>query len=335
MKAITQKEIAKKANVSVMTVSRVINNERYVDEEVRKRIWQIVKKNNYSMNVMARGLRTNKVNALGIIMRPGTNAFAVPYFSELLRGVEQVCIEKRYDILLGTSEYRNFEYQKLISQKKAAGYIIVAPSVSDLEDFAKIDATHCPFIIVNSRGDFNYIDADNSESTYSLVRSMIAEGRKRLSIVLGPLSAHNAAERFEAFRKAVKDAGLQLHEEYVFEGRFDRISGEEAGARIASMKNRPDAVFASNDLMAIGLISELTKRGIRVPEEIAVAGYDNIGSGEHLSPALTTINPHAFKLGEQAAEALFELIVDNAKEIRKIIPAEVVMRESFKLKNNM
>ncbi len=331
MKTVTQKVIAKKANVSVMTVSRVINNEKYVDENVRKKIWSIIKKYNYSMNVMARGLRTNKVNALGIIFRSGINVFAIPYFSNLLQGFEQVCIENSYDILLGTSEYRDFQYQRLATQRKAAAYMIVAPSVEEIPGFEKVDSSNCPFLIVNSRGKFNYIDADNSQCIKDVVKILARQGRKKIGFIKGPYSSSNAQERYNSYVSALEIAGLPLNKAFVWNGEFDTLSGERAGVEIVKMEDRPDAVIAANDLTAIGLIKILNRYVIKVPDEIAVVGYDNIGNGEHLQPRLSSIDPHSMRLGAMAAKTLLQLIKDPKLKVRETIGSEIIFRDSFKV----
>lgn len=329
MKTVTQKEIARKAKVSVMTVSRVINNEKYVDDKVRKRIWSIIKSSNYSMNVMARGLRTNKVNALGIILRSGINVFAVPYFSDLLRGFEQVCIENGYDILLGTSEYRDFQFQRLAAQRKAAAYMIIAPSTEEIRGFEQMGKPTCPYLMVNSRGKFNYLDTDNSSDVKKILLAMIKKGYKKIGFIKGPELNSNAEERFQAFSQALEEAGMTLRKEFVWEGLFDRESGEKAALSVVAMEEKPDAVFAANDLMAIGFIQTLRKCGVRIPQDIAVAGYDNIQDSLHLQPPLTTIDPQTYLLGEKAAKYLLEMVKNPETVVREVIPSQIISRESF------
>lgn len=329
MEQITQKFIAEKLGISVMTVSRVINNKEYVDENTRKKVLKLIDKENYFPNQIAKALRTNKISSIGIVMRSGGNVFAVPFFVDILKGIEEVCIGSDYDIVLSPSGQVEFQYQKIIRERKADGFIIVAPEINDPQ-INFLLKSKIPFVVISNYGTFNYVDSDNFQGAYDITKYLIELGHKKIAFIKGFPNVRNPVNRLIGFEKAMNDFNRKIYPEFIFDGRYDIESGIDIAEKIIKMKNKPDAVFSSNDLMAVGLIKKLQEYKISIPGDISVAGFDNIQLSNYITPSLTTVDQQTYLLGKKATSFLLELIDKPGKKYQEKISTKLIIRQSCK-----
>ena len=336
MRRITQKDIARKLGISVMTVSRVVNNSKYVSEKTREKVLKLIEKENYFPNSIAKALRTNKIFSIGVIIRYTGNIFSIPYFIQLLEGIEETCIEKNYDIVISPWGETKFEYQRIFSSRKADGFVILAPGIHDEEIKNLKKNSYIPYVIINNIGDFHYVTTDNFRGAYEMTKYLIECGYKNIAFVKGLPFVRDSIERYDGYKKAFEDFNKKLDENLIFNSGYAFEDGLKLADEIIKLKKKPDAIFACNDMMALGLIKKLKEYGIKIPDDIGIAGFDNILQAEYAS--LTTVDQQISLIGKKAAEILINLIENNKKNIKNYfqvkIPTKLIIRQTTKKLNN-
>lgn len=319
-KNITIKEIASQANVSKATVSRVLNNNPYVSEKVRKKVFRVIKKLNYQPNAFARGLSKGGISTIGIIFPEIDSGF----FSELLKNIEDKATEE--GIFLITSFAKNGSMSGVIEQfagsKICKDVILLAPELKEKEA-KKLSAFFRRVVLIG--GNFTFagiynIKFENYKRSYEITKHLISHGYRKIGIIRGPSRNMDAEERFEGFKDAILNDGLKIKKGYIIKGDFTEESGYYAGKKFYK-KPLPEAVFCSNDAMAIGLLKFLNEKGIKVPEEIAIVGFDGIKAGEYFS--LTTVRIPFVELSKTAF-----LLATGKEEGIKTIKCELLIRNS-------
>lgn len=329
-------EIAKLAGTSVSTVSRVINRSAKVSPEVEKRVLDVMEQNNYTPNELARGLSLNKTNLIGVII-PGINSF----FTKFLNGINEKCKAKGYNIIIATpsdykkayiSERRSFD---LLYSKRVDG-ILYFPTGITADYFKILEELAEKLPIVSVEREIEGVQTipaviqDNYEGSSKAVKYLISKGHKKIGFLKGPECFKTVSERYKAYIDTMKENGLIIEEEWIISGILSINSGYRSVKEIInSCRNLPTALLAANDNMAIGAMRALLEAGIKIPEEVAVMGFDNIEMGEYFYPSLTTVNQEHYAMGESAAELLIEYIENKKVSKRKIVMfQEIVERES-------
>lgn len=323
--------IAKRARVSLGTVSHVINGSAGVREPLRQRVLEAIKDLGYQPSQLARGLRRDYTNIIGMIIPDITN----PFFPALVRAAEDVAYSHLYRLVLCNSDndaHKEGFYLTELQSYLPAGLLVIPAVGSELREQPLRNGRPTPTVCIDRKpegwkGDI--VRAGNEEGAYSAARHLIDYGHRRIATIAGPAYLTNAQERLKGFRRALKEAGLALPAEYVVHGQFDRNSGLDAALRLLRPVSRPTAIFAGNDLMAMGALLAVRELGLRCPEDVSIVGFDNLDTAELLEPSLTTVQEPVYRLGSTATELLIQRITgleDAAKEI--MLETELIRRNS-------
>lgn len=326
----TQKEVAKLADVSFITVSRVINNMGNVKEETREKVLAAIKELNYYPNSIAQGLNRNKVNTLAIQAPVPTDVSIeeTSYYRRILIGIEKYCIDRNYDILLSTQRggREDFDYLKPYYERKADGIALLGAKPNE-QQLKKIKSDQIPCVVVGDRSEEDYlyyIDTNNFSGLKMAVEYLLERNHRKIAYIKGNVLNQNAIDRFEGYKQTLEKADIPLCDDYVFDGEFSKLSGGEAFRYLMSLKDKPTAIIASTDLMAIGVYEEARKTGYKIPEEISILGFDGHEICNYTSPPLATIYQPLEKMGEEAARLLIDKIENIDSEPRnRIFPVEL------------
>ncbi len=329
---VTQNDVAKKAGVSFITVSRVINNSSNVKKETREKVLKVIKELNYYPNNMARGLNKNKISVVGIIVPYSTHIFGTPYYVDLLSGIEQCLAEKNYELLFypKQQEDKYIDYAKLFYERKVDGILIIAPKIND-KQLLDIDKKGIPAVVINGRIDaenISWVDSNNEQGGYVGTEYLIGNRHSVIGFISGLEFMKNGLDRMQGYKTALKHYNIK-QQNLIVSGNFTEYSGYIGAKELLKRNKKITAIFAANDLMAIGAMRYLSEQKINIPEEISIIGFDDIQIGAYMQPALTTIKQSAYEMGYFAAGELIKKIHDNTyKGKNKIFNVKLVIRES-------
>jgi LacI family transcriptional regulator len=330
---LTLVDIAKQTGVSRSTVSRVVNDDPNVNENVRKRIQEVIISTGYQPHPAARSLASQRSWMIGLVLpRSVSNFFIDPYFPRLTQGVAQACNQHNYTLglfLMETNEDERRIFPRISHRGLLDGIILQTAQMEDKltnrllkSDFPVVVAGR-PF---KTKG-FSYIDVDNVEATQGAVRHLIQLGYQRIGTITGRMNSTAGIDRLEGYRKAIMEQGWEVDEGLIVEGDFSEKSGYTAMQQLLSAK--PDAVFAASDTMAIGAIRAVQESGLQVPEDIAFVGFDDLPVASQSDIKLTTVRQPIVQFGARAVETLIDLIENGIKPSRRIImDTELVIRDS-------
>lgn len=327
---VTIKDIAREADVSVTTVSRVINNKPDVGDDTRAKILKIIDEMNYNPNSVARGLVMQKTNTLGLIIPDISN----PFFPEIARAVEDKAQKLGYSVIFFNTD-NHLEREKkaveLFKSKQVDG-LIVSLSVGNEEILKNLKKANYPVVQID-RSVLNHsyplVSIDNQHSAYQMVEFMLKKGHRRIAHISGDLNTTTARDRMAGYKKALKDYEIEIEKDLIIEGDYTQHSGFEAMQKLLKLKKRPTAVFAANDLSAAGVYKALFAANLSIPEDMAVAGHDDIDIASLLRPELTTMRQPKYSLGEKAVTVLLKMINKKELEIEdQILKPNLIIRES-------
>ena len=325
----TIKDVAREAAVSVATVSRVFNESGLVSEETRRHVRAVAERLRYWPNGVARSLITSRTHALGVLLPDLYGEF----FSEVIRGLDLTARERGLHLLLSSS---HSDPEGLVAALRSMrgrvdGMILMAPEI-DAVSCLEQSASSMPIVLLDPgirTENFDTISIGNAEGACAVVRHLIGLGHRRIATVTGPQKNIDARQRLEGYRAALAEAGIAPDPALEIPGDFTEPSGYDAVARLLRLDARPTAVFAANDYMAVGVIGALSDAGMRVPEDVAVAGFDDIALARYLNPALTTVHVAAFRLGERAVQILVGRDERSvAAPARETLEATLIVRAS-------
>ena len=322
----TIRDVARAAGVSVATVSRALNGAQNVLPGTRARILEAAAELRFAPSGAARSLITRRTDTIGALL-PDLHG---EYFSELIRGMDQAAQAHGLHLLVSSSHGDAEAAAAAVRAMngRVDGLIVMSPH-ADAELLQRNLPSSLPAVLLNSGlelPDLPNFDVDNFGGALSMTRHLVQRGARRIAFISGPSGNHEALERLRGYQ-----AGLPAGGEYlVFEGDFGEESGWAAGSRIARSQVRPDAVFAANDMMAIGCLGALLEAGMRVPEDLLLAGFDDIPTARYVTPSLTTVRVGIAELGRRAMEGLIGAIeADAAGAVRhETVPTELVIRKS-------
>lgn len=318
------------ANVSVASVSRALNGHGGVTAETQKRIREVAARLRYVPHSAARSLITRRTQTIGALLPDLHGAF----FSELIRGIDLAARARGLYLLVSSSHGDATEAAIALRamQGRVDGLLVMSPHA----DAAFLDENLpiiLPTVLINShvRSERHAaLDVDDFGGAKAMVDHLVGSGRKRIVFIAGPEVNHDVQERARGYREGLDAAGLG-DTAVVLQGDFTEESGYRMAQQALAMSPRPDAIFAANDMMAIGALSALAEAGVRTPDEIAVTGFDDIPMARYVSPPLTTVRVRIAELGEAALERLAQMIEapeDAAPEPRAVIGTELVVRAS-------
>ena len=326
-KKVNIQDIAQEANVSISTVSRVLNNGTSVTEAKRKAVLQAVADLDYQPNVAAQALAGGQTKTVGVI----TQDISSPFYDAILRGVRHGFEGSGYFPIFTDGRWQVAKEQKAIQTllaRRVDGLIILGGCSP--EDALQKLAGQVPLIIIGRSLPSltnQCLALDNFAGSYKATQHLIELGHQRIAHIAGILSHQDAVERRAGYKQALADAGLESDPELIIEGDFQEQSGVLAVEMLLTRTRPFSAIFASNDQMACGVLLGLYRRGIRVPDDVSVIGFDDQRMSAYTTPPLTTVRQPAIEIGETAAQILLHLLNDKLFEIPQFT-AELVVRES-------
>ena len=331
----TIKDVAKMAGVSTTTVSHVINKTRFVAKETEEAVMQAIKSLKYSPSAVARSLKVNTTKSIGMIVTTSES----PYFAEIIHAVEDHCYRQGYSLFLCNTQNdpeKIKNHVEMLTKKRVDGLLVMCSEYTQHSLDALSGFSSVPMVVMDwgPNADTDIIEDNSFNGGYIATKHLIDCGHKAIGLIAGELDKTTARTRYEGFVKAMNEANLPIHENWIMEGFFEPEDGYECMNKILVQDNLPTAVFCCNDVMALGAISAITEKGLRVPDDISIIGYDNIHSSRFYAPPLTTIHQSKSRLGAQAVNLLFERIAnkdnDSHEKHRIAIHPELVLRKSVR-----
>lgn len=326
----TLADIARRANVSVATVSRALNGSGYVRPELRERILAIARELNYVPNRMALGLLTKRSQLALLLVPDVTN----PFFAAVVRGVEDALAAQGFQLVVGNTDdnpYKERNYLRRALGHAVDGVIAIVAS-SAASDSAHWRQLGVPLVLVDRACEgveADVVSSNNESGAYQATRHLLALGHQRVASITGPLRLQTARDRLAGFQRAVREYRVPADQVAVVEGDFREEGGYRAMRELLRRQPPPTAVFAANDVMALGALAALEEAGLRVPEDVAVAGYDDIPYALRVRPKLTTVAQPKYEMGAAAAELLLQRLTDPERPVQRVLlEPRLVVRES-------
>ncbi|NSW91095.1 MAG: LacI family DNA-binding transcriptional regulator [Firmicutes bacterium] len=320
-------DIAKHLNISVSTVSRVLNGKDRVSDETRKKVLNAIKEFNYQPNEIARSLRNRSSMTIGVIVPDISNEF----FALLIKGAEAVAKNNGYLVILCNSDYEEEmekEYLNILAQKQVDG-IIVATVCNDDKYFEKILDSGIPTVFVDNlpqvKRNYNFVTIDNEKASYDLTKYLIGLGYKDIAIITGKLQETSAIERLNGWKKAMNDSGLKVNNDFIGIGNFKIESGYKIMKKMLELSKMPQALLAANNNIAYGAIRAIREKGLRVHEDLYVVCFDATDNTGLMNIKIPSMIQPAEKIGEIALEIIMKRI-DN-KEL--VIYDHVILEPQF------
>jgi LacI family transcriptional regulator len=328
----TIRDVAEKAGVSVATVSHVINGTRKVAPETEARVRRAMEELGYQPNAIAQSLRKRTTYAIGILVSDITN----PFFATIVRGAEDAALEAGYSVIVCNSDedpQKEDMYIRALWRRRIDGMLIAPTRDGTSPAIQELVQRKLPFVFVDRKAKGIEADAvlsDNIGGAYLATKHLIERGHKRIGIVLGIPGATTTEERLLGYRQALEEAGIPFSEDLVVWGGYRMEGGRKACAKLLSLSDPPTAIFSTNNLMTVGVLQELSHRGIKIPEEVAVVGFDDLEWAEIVYPPLTTVAQRPYEIGRTAFNLLLERLQSKEKhgykEVR--IAVELKVREA-------
>jgi LacI family transcriptional regulator len=326
----TMKQVAQRAGVSISTVSHVINNTRIVSSDVRQRVQGVIDELRYIPSAVARSLKNDKTNTIGVLVPNSSN----PYFAELIRWIEDAAFQLGYNMILCNAHGgadKQAAYLRLLMEKRIDGLLLVASGADD-EQALMLRQEAVPIVqleraLPGLEADVVY--AGQEEGAWQATRHLIGLGHRAIACVSGPPDLPRARERVAGYLRAMAEAGLEVPAGRVVHDAFTSAGGHAAFSRLLDQPHPPSAVFVTSDLMALGGLCAAGRRGLRIPAELSVIGYDDIEGAGYASPPLTTVAPPKRDMARLAIELLIERIRGSATPLRRdALGSTLVVRAS-------
>ncbi|TKC87252.1 LacI family DNA-binding transcriptional regulator [Trinickia terrae] len=327
----TIKDVAAAAGVSFTTVSHVVNNSRPVSADVRAKVERAISQLNYVPSAVARSLKARATATIGLVVPNSTN----PYFAELARGIEDGCARKGYCVFFCNSDddpAKQRNYLRVLQEKRIDG-LIIASAGDDAVLADSLADSREPLVILDRNIEglaADLVQIDHEKGAYLATRHLLELGHARIGCITGPVSTAVSAMRVHGFIRAMAERGIDIVPSAIVESDFSGAGGHLAAGQLFDTV-RPSAIFACNDMMGIGALRAAAERGIRVPQDCSVIGFDDIEFSAYTYPSLSTVGQSVRALGETAALTLIERITGaagNGPTRRRVVSPRLVLRES-------
>jgi LacI family transcriptional regulator len=311
------KEIGKRANVSIATVSRALNDYPNVKPETKELILEIAKELNYEPSGLVKSLVRSNKNVIGFVVPEIWGEF----YTDIINGIEDVASQEGFHLIVASSHSNrnivesvlNFMQESLVN-----GVVLMIPSMNE-QVKEIITKSKTPIVLItgkNEWGNINIVGIDNFQGTYSMTKYLVEQlGYEKIAIIRGPNENYDSSERLEGFLSAMLELGLSIKDEWIVPGNFDVRSGELACSRLLAMLDRPELIFCFNDMMALGCYRYINKVGLKIPNDVSLVGFDHILLSEVIDPLLTTVHVPKRELGSEAMHILLRLIRNKNKNI--------------------
>ncbi len=305
--AVTIRDVARAARVSVATVSRVLNGKDSVTEATRDRVVEAIQRLRYVPHGGARSLTTRRTHVVGVVLPEMVGAF----FSEIIRGIDRIARPEGYHVLVSGSHSEAAETQAVLRalHGRVDGLILMIPGPG-IESLGRNLPPQTPVLLLHGAGESGYptLRVDNRRGARMAVEHLLDQGHRRIALVGGPQGNADAEERRAGYREALASCDLTPDSRLEVPGDFREESGFAAAARIARLRPRPSAVFAANDAMAIGCLAGLRAAGVEVPADLSLVGFDDVPNARYLTPALTTVRVPIAEIGSRATERMLAMV---------------------------
>ena len=327
---ITIVDVAAKAGVSFGTVSRVINNDVHVKEETRERVLQAMRQLNFVANRQARSLAGGRSNSIGVLVPDlGTG-----YIGEIIRGIDAELSLTNLDLILYTT-HRTASKESMYIANLATGMVdgllLVLPR-SPVDFIGNLLQRKFPFVLIDHQGtgrDCPAVGATNWQGAYNATEYLIKLGHNRIGFITGSMDLGCSVDRLVGYKSALRTNHISEKPELIFEGNFFQPDGFAGASVLLDLPEPPTAIFASNDVMAMGAMDAVRTRGLRIPDDISILGFDDIPQAALVRPGLTTVAQPLEKMGRVATQMLLDLLKSPEKGANRIeLPTQLVMRES-------
>lgn len=336
---VTIKEVAEKAGVSITTVSHVVNETRYVSDELTEKVYEAMRDLRYRPNIVARSLRSGQTKTIGLILPDISN----PFFAEFSRKIEDKGFTFGYNVILCNADEDDAKQQRYIDvllSKQVDGLIFFSTGYLDTIN-QTLDRYDIPVVITDREPEgvnSDIVLIDNRMGGYQAARYLLSLGHRRIACISGPSLIRPSAQRVGGYRAALEEAGVDVDEDLIRTGTFRFESGEAEMRQLMKLPDPPTAVFTCNDLMALGAMKAVQSAGLRVPEDFSIVGFDNSPLSKMVYPQLTTVSQPVTEMADLTVELLVEKI--NIKENQKrnkalkpeykrvILDTRLIIRES-------
>lgn len=325
----TIKDVAKLSGVAVSTASYALNNSKKVSEETRQRVLAAAKQLNYQKNGLASDLKRTSTNTIALIL----SDLSGPYYSELIKGVQDVTSTNGYD-LIACSSIGGVQSTavKFLKEKRVDGVIILAHNISD-ETILESAREGFPIVVLDRGIKSDYvtqIEVDNVHGALVATEHLIENGSRDIAFISGPYNSHDNELRFQGFREALNKHGIEYKSKWKVSGGFTREGGYQATKMLIAQRDVPQAIFYANDEMAIGGLQALNEKNISVPGDISIIGFDDIQLSEYVSPPLTTMRQPKYEAGALAVHLIFQMLMKEEVDSYYKLTTELIERDSVK-----
>lgn len=323
-------DVAKRAGVSVSTVSRVLNNHPNVGAEVRQRVNDVIRELQYEPSRVAQRMRATSSRLVGVIFSDITN----PFYIDVLHSIEHTLSQQGISVLISNAdsdEEREANFLRIMLNENIAG-LIIAPTKENVPALAAAARGGLPIVVIDRRLSNIEVDTvlvDNFQGALTAIQHLIRLGHERIGVLSGPLHLTSGRERYTGYLQAMTDAGLKVDPSMSRFGNYREQSGYELANELLSAPSPPTALFVANNLMTLGALNAIHERGHAIPDEIAVIGFDDLPWAISLNPPLTTVAQPTSEIGTRAAELLLDRMKDRLRAVRTIeLPTRLMIRAS-------
>ncbi|WCK53194.1 LacI family DNA-binding transcriptional regulator [Aneurinibacillus sp. Ricciae_BoGa-3] len=326
-------DVAKLANVSTATVSRVLSNNKNVSKKTRKKVLEVIKEVEYKPNRLAANLRKNSSETVAVILPDITN----PFFAEIVKGFRDEALKNGYHILLcdtGNCVSQEEEFAKLVKERLVDG-IILATARMPKNEIYKLSQEIPVVLACEYVEDYQIptVSIDNVSAAREATEYLIEQGHERIGLITGPLEVILSRDRVKGYRQALLLRDLPVTDFFIQEGDYSVKSGFDIMMKFLAHEQKPTAVFASSDEMAVGALKACKSKGLRIPEDISIIGFDDVPLCTLVEPELTTVSQPKYELGSQAMKMLLTIIeTNNLSQKQIVLPHKLMVRQTTREK---
>jgi LacI family transcriptional regulator len=335
--AVTISDIAREAGVSQATVSRVLNNSGYVKEETRKKVLKVIERLDYTPSAIARSLSTNRTNTIGVVVPDINN----PFFGEVIKGISEVADKHELNIILCDTDesiQKESKALKALKEQRIQG-VIITPSLAEgkanSEYLNALKNIGIPVVLVDGHvrySNFSGVFADNIKGAFDGTEALIKNGHRKIAIITGHMNSRPSQDRLLGYKKALAANNIPVEDKYIFIGDYKQSGGYNITKKILKMKDRPTAIFVSSNMMTLGCVQALMEENVRIPEDMAVIGFDNVEILNIAGLNISYINGPNKEMGKRGMELLLSILnnEDNGETKTIILSTELILNGSEK-----
>ena len=320
----TIQDIADRAGVSKATVSRVLNNYQYINKETQERVQKAIEEVNYSPSNLARGMRLKRTQTIGLLVADISN----PFYSETAKAVINLANSYGYAVILGTTDdnmKNQAEFISILKQHRVDGFIFASVLLNDTP-VKQLISSGVPTFLLNRRfsqnRNVNYVVLDNQSGTYMAVEHLVKLGHRRIGFLRGHNSFSTSKDRFQGYMNAVKDYNLDFDDSLIQSGDFNEKQAYQATLNLIGLPSPPSAIVAANDLMAFSAMGAISTKGLRIPNDIALVGFDDVEMAQNSFVQLTTVAQNLHTMAEIATRTLIQMIEGGQVQV----PVQVMLK---------